>query len=143
VFEWLRKLLSSGSAKGNSQRVLLSFQHRQQELQKEFFAQAAATGKPRGLHWKNCEWLTTFALTEDTTQDMFTMFCGVNVYFEAIDGGDMEDVAAVSTVRDGSAVFHMQNGRWGSGGRILFNISPATAAQTAAPDQELISVSRE
>ena len=143
MFRMLRKLLSPGSAEGKSQRILLSFQRQQQKLQKEFFSHAAATGKPRGLRWKNCEWLSTFALVEDTTQEMFTMFCGVNVYFEAIEGGDMEDVAAVSTVRDGSAVFHLQNGRWGSGGRILFNMPPATAARTAAADQALLAVSDE
>jgi hypothetical protein len=71
------------------------------------------------------------------------MFCGVNVSFEAIEGGDMEDVEAVSTIRDGSAMFHLQNGRWGSGGRILFNMNPSTAAQTAAPDQQLRAVSNE
>lgn len=139
----LRKLLSFGSAEGTHQRVLLSFRRQQQELQKQFFAQAAATGRPRGLRWKNCEWLTTFALVEDTTQNLFTMFCGVNVYFEAIEGGDMEDVEAVSTIREGSAMFHSQNGHWGSGGRILFNMNPSTAAQTAAVGQELRAVSHE
>jgi hypothetical protein len=141
VFGILRKLLSLGSAGDKSQRILLSFQRQQQELQSDFFAQAAATGKPRGLRWKNCEWLPTFALVEDTTHEMFTLFCGVNVYFEAIEGGDMEDVAAVSTVRDGSAMFHLQNGRWGSGGRILFNMPPTLAAQTAAADQKLHAAS--
>jgi len=143
VFGMIRRLLLLGSAGGSSQRVLLSFRSQQQELQKEFFAQAAATGKPRGLRWKNCEWLKTFALVEDTTQGLFTMFCGVNVAFEAIEGGDMEDVEAVATIRDGSAMFHLQNGRWGSGGRILFNMTPSTAAQTAAADQELRAASNE
>ena len=143
MFGMLRKLLSPGTAGDTSQQILLTFERQQRELRKDFFAQAAATGKPRGLRWKNCEWLTTFALVEDTTQDMFTLFCGVNVYFEAIEGGDMEDVAAVSTVRDGSAVFHLQNGRWGSGGRILFNMPPTTAAQTAAADQKLHAASDE
>ncbi|MDG1897842.1 MAG: hypothetical protein P8J37_23325 [Fuerstiella sp.] len=143
MFQVLRKLFSPWSAAAKSRRVLLSFQRHQQELQENFFVQAAATGKPRGLIWKNCEWLTTFALVEDVTQNMFTMFCGVNVFFEAVEGGDMEDLAAVSTVRDGSAVFHLQHGRWGSGGRILFNMPPATAAQTAAADQKLHAVSDE
>ncbi len=141
MFGIIRRLLSWGSSGQSSQQVLRSFQRQQQELQKQFFAQAAATGKPRGLRWKSCEWLTTFALVEDTTQNLFTMFCGVNVSFEAIEGGDMEDVEAVSMIRDGSAMFHLRNGRWGSGGRILFNMNPSTAAQTAAADQELRAVS--
>ncbi|MCP4787774.1 MAG: hypothetical protein GY903_19460 [Fuerstiella sp.] len=143
MFGIIRRFLSWGPSERSCQQVLRSFQHQQQELQKEFFAHAAATGKPRGLRWKNCEWLSTFALVEDTTQNLFTMFCGVNVSFEAIEGGDMENVDAVCTMREGSALFHLQNGRWGSGGRILFNMNPSTAAKTAAPDQQLRAVSHE
>jgi hypothetical protein len=39
----------------------------------------------------------------------------------------MEDVAAVSNIRDAAAVFHYQNGIWGTGGRALFNMNPADA----------------
>ena len=39
----------------------------------------------------------------------------------------MEDVAAVGTVRDAVALFHFQNGNWGTGGRALFNMNPGDA----------------
>jgi hypothetical protein len=51
----------------------------------------------------------------------------VNISFEAIEGGDMEDVAAVSNIRDAAAVFHYQKGNWGTGGRALFNMNPNDA----------------
>ena len=35
----------------------------------------------------------------------------------------MEDVAAVGNIRDAAAVFHYQNGNWGTGGRALFNFA--------------------
>ena len=69
------------------------------------------------------------------------MFCSVNVSFEAVEGGDMEGLEAVSMIRDGSAVFHAQDGRWGSGGRVLFNVPPHTAATTAAPGQPVVGSS--
>jgi hypothetical protein len=39
----------------------------------------------------------------------------------------MEDVAAVGNIRDAAAVFHYQNGNWGTGGRALFNMNPEDA----------------
>lgn len=99
---------------------------------------AAGSGKPRGLKWSECEWLSTSALIYDADSDLYTLFCGVNLSFEAVEGGDMEDVDAVSTIRDGSAVFHCRDMRWGTGGRVLFNIDPQTAAETAGVGQELL-----
>ena len=53
----------------------------------------------------------------------------VNIRFEAIEGGEMEDVAAVGNIRDAAAVFHYQNGTWGTGGRALFNMNPKDAIE--------------
>ena len=38
-----------------------------------------------------------------------------------------EDVAAVGTVRDACAVFHYQQGQWGTGGKALFNMNAGDA----------------
>ncbi len=54
----------------------------------------------------------------------------------------MEGVEAVSMIRDGSAVFHAQDGRWGTGGRVLFNVEPRTAATVAAPGQPIVGSSK-
>jgi hypothetical protein len=54
---------------------------------------------------------------------------GVNISFEAAAGGDMEDVAAVSMIRDASAVFHRTPSGWQTSGRALFNMNPAEAQQ--------------
>ena len=135
----IKKLFSAlGSNKINGAQILQSFQAQQQELQQEFLRLAKQSGKPRGLRWSGCDWLPSLALVHDTNSGMLTLFQSVNLSFEAIEGGDMEDVEAVSTIRDGSAVFHHHDGRWGTGGRVLFNMDPQTAAQTAAPGQELL-----
>ena len=49
---------------------------------------------------------------------------GVTVAFEVIEGGDMEGVEAVGNLRNASAVFFYQDGKWQTGGRVLFNLNP-------------------
>lgn len=142
VFASVKKLLAGVFSSANStERILQSFELHRQELRNSFFAQAAASGRPRGLQWKHCDWLDTFALVFDTESGMHTLFCGVNLSFTAVEGGDMEGVEAVSMIRDGSAVFHYQKNRWGSGGRVLFNLDPQMAAQTMANGQVVLKQS--
>lgn len=135
----LRKLLGSiFGGKNQADRVLQEFQRHRQELQENCIAIASTQDKPRGLRWTNCEWLDSFALVEDPSTRILTLFCGVNLSFEAIEGGDMEDVEAVSMVRDATAVFHHQNQRWGTGGRVLFNMTPMSAAELVATGQTML-----
>ena len=134
----LRSAFRTGNL--NSTQILQSFRARQQELQQKFLRLAEQSGKPRGLRWAGCDWLPSLALVHDSESGLLTLFQGVNLSFEAVEGGDMEDVEAVSIVRDGSAVFHRRDGRWGSGGRVLFNMDPQTAAQVAAAGQTLLAV---
>lgn len=98
------------------------FQKQRAELQIKFLEMARAVGKPRGLRWLDCDWLDAATFARDRQSKLLTAFAGINIRFEAIEGGDMEDVAAVGTVRDAVAVFHFQNGAWGTGGKALFNM---------------------
>ncbi|MCX7409737.1 MAG: hypothetical protein NTZ32_16795 [Planctomycetales bacterium] len=98
------------------------FQKQRAELQIKFLEMARAVGKPRGLRWLDCDWLDAVTFARDRQSKLLTAFAGINIRFEAIEGGDMEDVAAVGTVRDAVAVFHFQNGAWGTGGKALFNM---------------------
>lgn len=140
VFGFIRSLLSG---RNRSTQILRTFEGQKQQLQEDFFRAASQTGKPRGLRWKNCDWLSTYSLVQDPETQMFTLFYGVNISFEAIEGGDMEGVEAVSMIRDGSAVFHAQDGHWGTGGKVLFNMDPATASTCAAPGQPVLATSVE
>ena len=125
---------------GNSPATLLrQFEEQRQQLRDDFFQRAASSGKPRGLRWKNCDWLDTQVVVHDEESSLMTVFCGINLSFEAIEGGDMEDVDAVSMIRDATAVFHGQAGRWGTGGRVLFNMTPEDAARMLAKDQTVIA----
>lgn len=107
--------------------ALRLFRLQRETLEAQFFQRAASLGKPRGLRWIECDWLDDVAFGRDLESGMLTALVAVNVRFEAIEGGDMEEVAAVGTVRDAAALFHFHRGRWGTGGRALFNMNPSDA----------------
>jgi len=108
-------------------RALKQFRLQRERLEAQFFHRAASLGKPRGLRWLDCDWLDSVTFGRDVHTGMLTAFVGVNVRFEAIEGGDMEGVEAVGMVRDAAALFHYHRGRWGTGGRALFNMNPSDA----------------
>jgi hypothetical protein len=114
-------------AKREVRNAIGRFRVQREHLEARFFDMARSQGKPRGLRWLDCDWQPDVAFARDLESGLLTAFVAVNIYFEAIEGGDMEDVEHVSTVRDAAAVFHYQHGRWGTGGRPLFNMNPQDA----------------
>ena len=112
-----------------ARRAIRAFRLQREQLEAKFFDVAASLGKPRGLRWIDCDWLDGVTFARDTTTGLLTAFVAVNIRFEAVAGGDMEDVAAVGTIRDAAAVFHYRRGRWGTGGRALFNMNPQDALE--------------
>ncbi|MGV2338413.1 MAG UNVERIFIED_CONTAM: hypothetical protein LVR18_31740 [Planctomycetaceae bacterium] len=120
-------------------RNLLSrFRHRwldwhfvrfQRELEEAWFGHASSSGRPRGLRWSQCRWLPDRLLLRERQSGQWWMLRSVSLSFEAIEGGGMEDVAAVSSLRDACAVFVWSGRSWRSGGRALFNMDPAAAAR--------------
>jgi hypothetical protein len=110
-----------------NERAIHAFRLQREQLELQFLRQAQALGKPRGLRWVDCDWLDTVTFGRDLKSGMLTAFAGINIRFEAIEGGDMEGLEAVGMVRDAAALFHYQRGRWGTGGRALFNMNPADA----------------
>lgn len=109
--------------------ALQLFRLRREMLEARFFDVARGLGKPRGLRWVECDWQNGVTFARDKQTGLLTAFVAVNIRFEAIEGGEMEDVAAVSTVRDAAAVFHYRDGVWGTGGRALFNMNPQDAVR--------------
>lgn len=121
-------------------RAQHEFRLKREVLEAKFFDLAAASGKPRGLRWVECEWFDAVTFARDRQTGLLTAFVAVNIRFEAIEGGDMEDVAAVSNIRDAAAVFHYQHGHWGTGGRALFNMNPADALVRLQAQYEPVQV---
>ncbi len=103
------------------------FKLRREMLEAKFFELASRGNKPRGLIWKECDWQEPVTFARDLESGLLTAFVGVEIHFEAVEGGEMEEVEAVSTIRDAAAVFHYRAGQWGTGGKALFNMNPADA----------------
>jgi len=125
----LRKPLRGWRERREASRARGEFRRQREVLEARFFTLAAASGKPRGLRWIDCDWLEAVTFARDRQTGLLTAFVAVNISFEAIEGGDMEDVSAVSNIRDAAAVFHYQRGTWGTGGRALFNMNPHDALE--------------
>lgn len=110
-----------------AEQAIRVFRLQREQLEAKFFDLAGSRGVPRGLRWLECDWQNDVTFARDLGSGLLTAFVAVNIRFEALEGEDMEDVEAVSTVRDAAAVFHYQKGRWGTGGRSLFNMNPQDA----------------
>jgi hypothetical protein len=110
-----------------ARRARESFRLRREMLEAKFFDLASRLGKPRGVRWRDCDWQEAVTFARDRRTGLLTAFASVNVSFEAIEGGEMEEVEHVGLLRDGCAVFHYQRGAWGTGGRVLFNMNPHDA----------------
>jgi hypothetical protein len=103
------------------------FLQQREHLEAEFFTAAAGSGKPRGLRWKDCEWEKEVAFAREKRTGRLAALVAVTISFEAIEGSDMEGLAAVSNLRYASAVFFFHNGRWQTVGKAVFNLHPAEA----------------
>ena len=115
------------------------FRMQREQLEAKFFDLARGRGIPRDLRWVDCEWLPEVTWGRAIEDGMLTAFVGVNIRFEAIEGGDMEDVEAVGLVRDAAAIFHFQDGRWGTGGRAMFNMDPVDAIDRLSGQYEPVT----
>lgn len=106
------------------EHVLEDFDARRAELEQQFRALAAASGKPRGLRWKECQFHDGAHFARDRGTDELVALLGVTIRFEAVEGGGMEEVEAVDNLRCATAVF-MHNGyEWTTVGRAVFNLEP-------------------
>lgn len=144
ILWFARRLFGSWNAarcQAETETAMRQFRMQREQLEAKFYDLARVSGKPRGLKWLDGDWQSdvTFARACDT--GLLTAFVGLHIRFEAIEGGDMEGVAAVDTVRDAAAVFHYQRGRWGTGGRVLMNMNPAEAVTRLAGQFAPVAVS--
>lgn len=131
--------LSKGWLRREARQAVKLFHRQREHLEARFFDMAQSLGKPRGLRWLGCDWFEAVTFARDRQTKMLTAFSAINIRFEAIEGGDMEDVAAVGTVRDAVAVFHFHQGAWGTGGKALFNMNPQEAIERLVAQFEPIT----
>ncbi len=103
------------------------FLRQREHLEAEFFTAAAGSGKPRGLRWKAVEWGPAVEFARERPTGKLAALVGITIRFEAIEGGDMEGLPAVGNLRNASAVFFHDRGRWHTTGRAVFNLNPDEA----------------
>ena len=101
-----------------------SFRLRREWLEAEFVTRATASGKPRGLRWADCDFDDDVAFARDRRTGRYRALVGVTIRFEAVEGGDMEDVEAVSNLKAATVVFRLDGPHWEADGRACFNLSP-------------------
>jgi hypothetical protein len=105
-------------------RAIEQFARHRDSLEQAFFAAASASGKPRGLRWKECAFQPGVLLARDRANGEFVGLVGVTISFEAVEGGGMEEVEAVGNLRAATALFTHNGRQWTTQGRAVFNLEP-------------------
>ena len=103
------------------------FHRRREWLEADFLTLAGESGRPRGLTWADCEFSDEVSFARDRRSGELKALVAVTIRFEAIEGGEMEDVEAVGNLRAATAVFRHQSGQWTTDGRAIFNLNPTEA----------------
>ncbi len=81
------------------QRAREQFEAQRPAHQQKFLEAAAASGKPRGLTWKDCELDDRLIIARDRANGELVGLVGATISFAAVVGGGMEEVEAVSNLR--------------------------------------------
>ena len=105
------------------------FRLQRERLEAKFFTAACGSGKPRGLRWKECQWGPDIEFVRERRTREIVALVSVTVQFEAVEGGDMEDLPAVGNLRNASAVFFFHRGQWLTAGKAVFNMNPHEAVE--------------
>src|SRR5262249_42137394 len=108
-------------------RARESFRLQRERLEAKFIDAAAASGKPRGLRWKECAFESLMELARDRATGRLIALVPVTIASEAVAGGPMEGVEAVGNLRNATAVFVFERGHWATSGKAVFNMNPDEA----------------
>jgi hypothetical protein len=120
-------------------RAKKDFHRHREHLEARFMRLASASGKPRGLEWVRCDFDDDVLYARNRQSGELSAFVGVTIGFEAIEGGGMEHVEAVSNLRAATAVFRVERGHWATDGRALFNLNPTEAITYYQDNLELVA----
>lgn len=126
---YLFRRLGQNRGEARQQAARRSFIGQREHLEAKFVDLADANSSPRGLRWANCEFSDGVSFALDRASGELTAFVGIAVSFEAIEGGGMEEVEAVSNVRAATAVFHHTPNGWTTRGRAVMNLEPDQAIE--------------
>jgi hypothetical protein len=108
-------------------RARRQFSENRSFYEKLFYDAATASGKPRGLTWREANLDDRLILARDRANGELVGLVGVTISFDAIEGGGMEHVEAVGNLRAATAVFTHNGNDWTTLGRTIFNLEPREA----------------
>lgn len=114
---------------------------RREWLEARFVTKASQTGKPRGLAWSNVDFDNPVEFARDRTTGNLRALVAIEIKFEAIEGGGMEQVEAVGNVKAATAVFQFDGEQWDTQGRAIFNLNPTEAILHYQHELEKLSLS--
>jgi len=125
-------------------RAQRDFRRQREQLEAKFFDRASSSGKPRGLRWADIHFDDDVIYARERRTGSLKALVAIEVSFEAIEGGGMEEVEAVSSIRAATAEFvydqsRWDQGRWATDGRVYFNLLPSSAVKYLASDLELVA----
>lgn len=107
-----------------TERARESFRLQKERLAEMFLKTANLTGKPRGLTWAAGTLAGDLVLSRDRGTKQISGLVAMDIRFEPVPGGDMDDCAAAKVPRTVTAVFHFLRGEWLTEGRAIFNMTP-------------------
>jgi hypothetical protein len=113
----------------HTERARELFLLQRERLEARFVTAAGATGKPRGLRWKDCAFENELELARERRTGQLVALVPVTIQFEAVEGSDMEGLPAVGNLRNASAVFFFHRGHWHTMGKAVFNLNPVEVIQ--------------
>lgn len=125
ILNWRR--LRAAAVEKRMQAARANFRRRREWLEARFFTLAAESGRPRGLAWVDCEFADAVSFAREKTTGELRALVAVNISFEAIAGGDLEDNPNVGRIRAATAVFLHRHDQWETDGRAIMNLDPQQA----------------
>lgn len=121
-------------------RASREYANKRPRLEQLFCAVAGASGKPRGLAWKRCDLQNRVIIVRDRANGELLGLAGATISFAAIEGGEMEEVAAVSNLRAATAIFQWNGSEWNTQGRAIFNLEPSEVLRRYSDSLDEIAV---
>ena len=113
-----------------TERARESYRLQKERLAEVFLKTANLSGKPRGLSWASGSLAGEMVLSRDRHTRQLTGLVAMDIHFEPLPGGDMEDCAAAKIPRTVTAVFYFMRGEWLTEGRAIFNMTPEQVLST-------------
>ena len=136
----LAKKKSHGGRERQFAEAKQQFHRMREQLEAKFLQRAGLTGKPRGLHWADCEFENDVTYARDRKTRKLSAFVAVSIKFEAIPGGGMEEVEAVNNAKYATAVFHYDPRQlWTPDPQPIFNLNPSEAVRRFESTLEPVS----